>query len=187
MPITIVEDVFSPKQIEHIYKAVAESEKTIDTELGRVKVDSMMHGISELAGVKLRSIVRDVTDLPLSIGGATYVEYNLKYGKPDLPPHFDGDNSDLIINIQLESNTQWDIGLNQETYTLKDNSALIFNPNKEIHWRVHKTFRDGDYVRMLFVRLVNLKDTSDYSHLNLYQGDKVFRDSIKFRNSLGVF
>ena len=105
------------------------------------------------------------------------------YGKPNLPPHLDADTNDLILNIQIESNTDWAIGLNLKAYDIKDNSALVFNPNKEIHWRAHKEFKDGEYVRMLFIRLFNPDSPSDYSHLDLLQDDEMFTDAIAFRDS----
>ena len=112
------------------------------------------------------------------------VEYNSIYGKPNLRTHVDGDTNDLIINIQLDSNTVWDMGLNQKTYTLSDNSALVFNANKEIHWRVHKEFKEGEYVKMLFVRFCNPENMSDYSYLPHHPDDEMFKEAREFRDSL---
>jgi hypothetical protein len=86
--------------------------------------------------------------------------------------------------MQLEANTSWDLGLNTTTYTLEDNSALVFNANTEIHWRVKKDFKPGEYVRMMFVRFYNEENPSDYSHLNLTQTHDIFKDARELRDSL---
>lgn len=187
MSITIVKDILSQEEIERIHQTVSVGEPYFDKKLGRLQINDASNSLSEKTVYKLTNIVKDIIDLPLQVKGTSYVEYNSLYGKPNLPPHLDADSSDLIINIQIESNTHWDIGLNFETYRLEDNSALIFNPNEEIHWRVHKEFKDGEYVKMLFVRLINSKNRSDYSHFDLRQNDEMFKDTVQFRDSLGVF
>ena len=183
MSITIVSDIFSQEEIDFLYQTIKSKEVVCNDELGRLQVNDVRDGLGIKTVDKLNDIVKAITDLPLQIGSATYVEYNSLYGKPNLPPHLDADTNDLIINIQIESNTSWDIGLNLKTYQIKDNCALIFNPNKEIHWRTHKEFKDGEYVRMLFIRLFNPDSTSDYSHLDLKQDDEMFTDAIAFRDS----
>jgi hypothetical protein len=180
----IVNNIFSQDEIDRLYMSVGNSESLIDYKLGRIQVSYLKDGLDSKTVSKLYKIVKDFTDSCLEIGNIVYVEYNPLYGKPNLPPHVDGDSTDLILNIQLASNTQWDLGLNLQTYSLKDNCALVFNPNKEIHWRVHKEFNDGEYVRMLFVRFANPNDFSDYSHLPHHPDDEMFVDIRAFRDSL---
>ena len=184
MPIAIVNNIFSQEEIERIYGSVASGEKIIDKNLGRIITDYLKDGLTTNTIDKLNNIVKGITDTYLEVGSVSYVEYNLLYGNPTLPPHLDGDSTDLIINVQIESNTQWDLGLNLQTYSLKDNCALIFNPNENIHWRVHKKFNDGEYVRMLFVRFVNSNNFSDYSYLPNHPDDEMFKDVRAFRDSL---
>ena len=184
MSISIVNDIFSQDEIDYIYNSVEISESVIDDKLGRLQVNYLKDGFSKKTMDKLYNIVKDITDDYLEIGNIAYVEYSSAYGRPTLPPHWDVDSTDLILNIQLGSNTQWDLGLNLQTYTLRDNCALVFNPNKEIHWRVHKQFNDGEYVRMLFVRFSNPNDFSDYSHLPDHPDDEMFKPVRAFRDSL---
>ena len=183
MSISIANDIFSQKQIDRIRRFVSNITPQLNDELGRLVFGDIRPALSDQTCIKLYKIVKNVTDLPLSIGSAIYVEYSPLYGKPNLPPHFDADTNDLILNIQLEANTDWLLGLNLETYLLKDNSALIFNGNKEIHWRVHKEFKEGEYVKMLFVRLLNQESPSDYSHLDVLQDHEMFKEVRKFRDS----
>lgn len=116
-------------------------------------------------------------------------EYSLNYrGEPNLPPHFDGDFNDIIIDYQLASSsdleTQWPLGVNLETYPLQDNQALIFNPNANIHWRPIRAFKEGEYVRMFFFRFYNPANPSDYSHLPNHPQDRVFDGVTAYRNYL---
>ena len=179
MSITRINNIFSKKEIDHIKKIISESPTIIDNELGRIQVRDLESLLLPETIEKLKEIGK-----PLEMGSAMSVEYSLLYGNPELNPHFDGDTNDLIVSIQLESNTVWDIGLNLETYKLEDNCALIFNANKEIHWRVLKHFKEGEYVRMMFVRFLNPENLSDYSHLAI-PNNPMLDETYRFRDSLG--
>jgi hypothetical protein len=180
MPITIVNNIFSPDEIDSIYESVSNAESVVDSELGRLKVT--IEDLSENIIDKLESIVQRITNTNLQMGGVVYVEYNNLYGIPNLPPHVDADSTDILINIQLESNTSWNIGLNLEVYDINDNCGLLFNPNEEIHWRVHKDFVDREYVKMLFVRFYNASNFSDYSHLPTNPDHDMFKDAREYRD-----
>jgi hypothetical protein len=190
MSISIVKNIFSTEDLNFIKNAIDKNEQNnvniVDPILGRKFLGILKDFSTKEITRKLYKVVEQATDLPLSMANAYCFEYSGKYGKPNLPPHFDCDGNDLIINMQIESNTQWDLGLNLELYTLEDNSALVFNPNTEIHWRVHKEFNEGEYVRMLFVRFCNLTTKSDYSHLPNSPDHSVFKEVKEFRDSLAL-
>jgi hypothetical protein len=147
--------------------------------MGNIKPDIPMHIID-----KLYKIAEKVISKPLSMSHAMFVEYNKKYGQPNLLPHLDRDTNDLIINLQLSANTKWDLGLNKELYCLEDNSAVVFNGNTEIHWRPHKEFKDGEYVKMIFVRFCTPYKLTDYSHLPSQPSDKFFKKVNAVRENL---
>lgn len=178
-----INDIFSKDEIDFLYKTIETKETFSNGELGRLQVNEIGTGLSVKTFDRLNDIAKGITDLPLEISSVTYVEYSNLYGKPNLYPHLDRDKSDLILNIQLESNTSWDIGINLQTYEIEDNSALVFNPNKDIHWRTHKEFKDGEYVRMLFVRFWNSENVSDYSDLPEYATDEMQNKIVAFRDS----
>jgi hypothetical protein len=183
MSIARIDNIFSQEEIDHIESVIAERDANLHTRLGRLKFFNIEGYLLPEIINKLNDIAKDNSDLPLKMTHAMSVEYSLLYGNPNLPPHFDGDTNDLIINIQLKSNTVWDIGLNLQTYTLSDNSALVFNANKEIHWRVHKEFKDGEYVKMMFVRFFNSENRSDYSYLPGDPNNEIFKEAREFRDS----
>jgi hypothetical protein len=184
MSIARIDNIFSQEEIDQINDIIANSPSNVHEELGRKQFHSLASGLSPELRAKLTDIAREVSGLPLDLSHAIAVEYNPLYGEPNLRTHVDGDMNDLIINIQLDSNTVWDMGLNLQTYTLNDNSALVFNANKEIHWRVHKEFKDGEYVKMVFVRFCNPENMSDYSHLPMNPDDEMFKEAREFRDSL---
>lgn len=182
MNIHKINDVFSPDELARIREIIdAAVMSNVDNELGRLQVYFDLP--NELRD-RVAQIAKDLGYDGLELSSASHVEYNNLYGNPNLPPHFDGDTIDLIIDFQLDGNTSWDIGLNCEAYPLEDNSALVFNPNENIHWRPIKDFKDGEYLRMIFFRLCNLNQRSDYSHMRYTQGDPIFDEVKAFRNSL---
>jgi hypothetical protein len=187
MSITRIDNLLSKEEIDHIDSIRLSQEPYLHEELGRIQFNEIKESLSPETIEKLTKIARYISDLPLLMSNAMIVEYNSLYGSPNLRTHVDRDTNELIINMQLESNTVWPIGLNLETYTLDDNSALIFNANKETHWRVHKEFKEGEYVRMVFIRFYNPEKISDYSHISDHPDDEIFKEAREFRDSLGVF
>lgn len=165
MSIIKIENLFTQEELDVINEMIPTYKTSLDERLGRVRIGDINQCFSGDTMFRLEKIAKELTGLPLSIDHAMYVEYNNKYGEPNLPPHFDGDRCDLIINFQLDANTLWGIGLNTTVYNLENNSAVIFNGNTEIHWRPHKKFKEGEYVKMIFIRFSNSEKLSDYTHL----------------------
>jgi hypothetical protein len=184
MGIFKIDNILTSEELKLIKVAVLENKIEPDQTLGRKYMGGIHHAFTKEMEDKMYAIAKKANKTPLLMSHAVVVEYSSEYGKPNLPPHFDGDTNDLIINMQLESNTSWDLGLNLETYTLEDNSALVFNANTEIHWRVKKDFKPGEYVRMMFVRFYNPENLSDYSHVAYQPSDDIFKDVREFRDSL---
>jgi hypothetical protein len=184
MGINRIDNVFSWDELKLISDVIPTYENETDGDLGRICIGDIKNSLSQQMQDKLYKIVDGITDAPLVMDHALYVEYNAKYGQPNLPPHFDGDTNDLIINIQLSANTRWDLGLNLETHNLEDNSAMVFNGNTEVHWRPHNEFQDGEYVKMLFVRFYNARNRSNYNYLPMNQNDEVFKEVREYRDSL---
>jgi hypothetical protein len=150
-------------------------------ELGRLQISDIQRDVPESIKKQISDWAKSFTDASISLKHIMYVEYNCKYGEPNLPPHFDRDDGDLIINYQLDSNTSWEIGVGLKKYNLKDNSAIAFNGNTNIHWRTHKYFKDEEYVKMIFFRFHNPLNPSNYNHTPENQNDEAFQEVIKIR------
>jgi hypothetical protein len=177
-----INNLFTEKELEDIKIIINNSEYSKnDSVLGRLQIE---FDLPKYIKIKLQDLIYSITNTKLSLGHTLYVEYSNKYGQPNLPPHFDGSQSDMMIDFQLEANTSWDLGINTTTYSIENNSAIIFNPNEYIHWRPHKKFNDQEYIKMIFIRFDNLKNLSDYSHLRYRQDNPVFEEAHKFRDSL---
>lgn len=158
----------------------------IDHRLGRLQFGLLnnFHDVLENIFLKINDFVNIIFTKNYIFSHAMVVEYNNKYGTPNLPPHYDADSHHMIVNYQLSSNTSWSIGLNTNHFRLEDNSAIAFNGNENIHWRPHKVFKDNEYVTMIFFRFIDKSNNSNYSHLNYWPDDKIFNEINHYRNSL---
>ena len=184
--------MFTESELLHLDKEIKKIQQLpfskqhpdISKDLGRIHARIPIKNIGDAVAYKLSEVANSIDNQSYNLVNALHVDYRKKYGNPNLPPHFDGDNSDLIINFQLSSNTSWDLGLGLRTFQIEDNSALIFNGNHHIHWRPHKTFSDDEYVKMIFFRFQNIDYQKDYSYLNKTQNHEIFKEVINFRNNL---
>lgn len=128
---------------------------------------------------KITKVVVDNADnsfADLVFNFVIYAEYSLKSGgKPKLEPHFDiSEGSTLILDYQLESNVSWDLIVESESFTLKDNDGILFDPLSNIHYRPVQSFKDDEFVRMLFFRFGSSKPVAerkseDIDRLNITQ------------------
>jgi hypothetical protein len=185
MNIFKLNDIFSKEEIEK-FNEIINSHKDIDINpdkaLGRTLL--LYFDLPQDTKEKITKICSDLLGIDLTFTHVGYAEYNNLYGNPNLPPHFDGDNNILVVDYQLESNTSWNLGVDLQSYDLQDNSALIFNANEHIHWRPHKIFKDGEYIKMLFFRFYDAKNKSDYSHKNYMPTDDIFKEVRELRDSI---
>ena len=83
-----------------------------------------------------------------------YTEYNKDLGSnPSLSIHTDfGNESDLLIDYQLDSNTLWAIGVEEDVWELNNNDSLILNQRSYLHYRPIKDFNDKEFVKMIFFK-----------------------------------
>lgn len=181
MSINKVNELFSSQELEILQRLIESDTPTDDETLGRVR---LTFNIPNDIYHRLSKMVSEMYDRNLVISRVLFVEYSNQHGQPNLPPHMDGDNTDVVIDYQLSANTRWDLGVDMKTYELEDNSALFFNPNTTVHWRPHKVFKDGEYVKMIFFRLCDPENPSDYSHMNYDPGHEIFKEIREYRDSL---
>jgi hypothetical protein len=185
MNVYTINNVFLQQEIKRIKKDLDSSTHMPDPALGRdrVEFDKMTDEFRKQLVDKVSDIVLNLTNQELVCDGFYAVRYSNKHGKPNLPPHFDGDKSDFVFSFQLPSNSSWGFGLGLKVHELENNSAILFNPNKNIHWRPHKRFRDVEYLDMIFFRFISVP-ANDYSHVSRSEYDPVFKDVRDYRDSL---
>lgn len=104
------------------------------------------------------------------------VRYSKDHGTPQLPPHFDApSNLCFIIDYQIESNLTWPICVDGEVFPLEDNSCLVFDSIRTIHWRVPQTFNDGEYVYMAFYHYAEESINLPAPEAQAYKLEKYFK------------
>lgn len=201
MNITKINNFFSDSELKDINRLISETvdfnATYNDYETDPSGIENTIHkGLSRLQATidipneinsRLTKMCSDLLGFQVQSNGILYVRYSNLYGNPNLPPHFDGDTNNLVVDYQLDSNTSWDLGVDLKTYPLENNSALLFNANEHIHWRPHKSFNDGEYIDMIFFRFFNLNNRSNYEHLRYSIHDDIFKKVREFRDSLTPF
>lgn len=155
---------------------------SIHIELGRLQFGNLQ--LTKEIADKITAIASDILGFNAELDHSLYSEYSSEYGFPNLPPHLDADNNDLVIDYQLDANTEWGLAAGLDIYSLENNSALAMNANQHIHWRPHKTFEDKEYVKMIFFRFYNPKNRSDYSVLKNYNSGEIFENIRKYRDTI---
>jgi hypothetical protein len=180
----IIKNLLTPDEIDAIQDAVANCPVADKQEIyGRYLYHQIMWKKENSIHKNVEKKIVELTGKPYWLYGFVVCDYTAEAGKPNLPPHFDGDNTDLIMTYQLSSNRTWGVGVDLNVYDLEDNDGVIFHPNESIHWRPHAKFEDGEFVRVVFFRF-RLPVESDYSHLRFSQDDPIFDEVRAFRDSL---
>lgn len=185
----IIYNVFSKKEIEDINLAISlkKDETQIQTFLGRTRLDYEGNDIYKLPKSildKANLLMKEFSDYnkrKYVFKYFTLVEYNNEYGMPQLGPHKDTCAFTGTILCQLESNVSWDLYVEGIPYTLIDNSALLVNARDQDHWRLHKTFNDGDYIKMVFLHYLDLND----QEMNYSDADQLHEVNMRWAHITG--
>lgn len=152
----ILDNVLSDDQIDKIYKIVdsAKDEQTMVKKFAGHKLWYVTFG-NEIEN-KITKMVQDkISESVVLDKDYSFARYSKKFGYvPKLFPHFDSRESQTIVcDIQLKSNTDWGIVVENKPYYLKFNQALVFSGTQQMHWREEKELSDSDEVDMIFCHL----------------------------------
>jgi hypothetical protein len=182
----IINNVLSQSEIDGIQEAIAHCPNIEEqSRYGRYMFhDIVIKEDNTFKSTLMHHVVKATGRDDWKMNGAVCAEYTAKAGDPNLPPHFDGDHTDLIMTYQLSSNKTWGVGVDLNVYDLEDNSAILFHPNESIHWRPHAKFEDGEYVRVMFVRFVIPGENSDFRHKSYDLLHPIFDEVNAYRDSL---
>jgi hypothetical protein len=157
--IQIIKDIINKRVSELPHVDVDASEPTASREhvriirsgLGRLTLDHVP--LPERITAKILAIANDISEIPgpfTEFSAITYGEYSGKYGVPELNPHKDNGECGLILDYQLDSNTDWHFGADKSAYLLKDNELISMYPVHQYHWRPRRSFTEDEYVRVIF-------------------------------------
>lgn len=73
--------------------------------------------------------------------------------EPKLYPHYDHhvtDGQRLTMSIQIDSNIDWDIVVENKNYKCNKNEGIVFSGTQQIHWREKYNFKKLDYSASVF-------------------------------------
>lgn len=190
----VIKDILSREDIneikhhymrfEHYYQAVGYA--------GQRKWGLNYKSISD----KLQNIVSkslneqvETTELELCI-------YTPDFGyKPKLYPHYDHhvtDGQRVTMSIQIDSNIDWDIIVENKKYKCNKNEGLVFSGTQQIHWRDNIEFKKGDYSVSIFAHFKyknnkphspNQKQIMDYWEGRYQEESGIPLDPIPLENS----
>jgi hypothetical protein len=151
----VVDNIFTTNEINQIYKHVGE---TPEDKRMYVKDFSHLAYLSWLPDnivKKVTEIARAETGLDLELRELSFARYS-KFGsedvEPKLFPHLDETFKEprITFDIQVESTIDWPIVVEGNSFTLKDNQAIIFSGTHQVHWREKVKFDMSDHTDMIF-------------------------------------
>jgi hypothetical protein len=159
---TIIYDFFNNLEVNKLKNEIESNMDKIQVQnfLGRTRLDFQGEDVHLLPKYIIEKVKSLTTNLNKNyeLRYISFVEYNNKYGIPNLGPHKDGAPFTFSLLYQMESNTEWDLYVEGKTFSLIDNSGLIMNVRDQDHWRNKKIFKDGEFIKMVFFHFLNLED-----------------------------
>ena len=153
----VVKELFNEDQIKYL-KDLQDSnsqDSFIESYNGRISKGISVDYLREDIIERIYSVVQDSSGEKFIATDWGFAKYENKYGKPTLHPHIDGNKTELLIDYQLDSNTEWPIRIGEESYILENNDAAIFSSSSVPHWRPKKDFDDKEFVNMIFFHFVS--------------------------------
>jgi hypothetical protein len=132
-------------------------EESITKIIQNLKLGKISISLNDLITEDIRNTLEDLSQkngFPAILHNATYTEYSLRYGIPELESHKDKLKNFWLVDYQLESNTNWEIYVEDQSFYLGDNDALAFYPHLLEHGRPEKAFKDGEYLGMIFFSMI---------------------------------
>lgn len=155
-------NIFTDDQIKEIYDIVNNT-RIEDTHLQEWAGHRAWHvnfskDIENAITRSAQSILGDHIKLD---GDYSFARYTPEYGfECKLFPHYDTrDTQRITFDIQLNADEPWGIVVENETYYLNNNEALIFAGTQQIHWREKKKLQPNTKVDMIFCHLQYVAST----------------------------
>ena len=68
-----------------------------------------------------------------------------------------------MFDYQIEANKKWDVVVNGNSIGLNDNDAVIFEGEKDAHWRKPTRFNSNEYVSMINFNAVSSDHWSNFT------------------------
>ncbi len=163
-----ISNIFSPSEIEDIYKARFEdainkkmhdggSYTFADPSCGYI---TSVYPLPEHIRKRLLEKVQNIALFVAKEDGIHCPRYTLESGSnPQLKPHYDVGlkTAALTLSVQLKHTKPWKLFVNDDGFDLEFNEAVIFSGTHQIHWRPDIEFSKDDYYDILVCQYVPLE------------------------------
>lgn len=153
----IVDNIFDKDDYDLIYRIVNETpedktklqkwagHRAWHVGLGQKIEDKINAAVSRTDALKDLHLVRDYS----------FARYTPEYGyEVKLFPHCDlRETQRVTFDIQLNADEPWGIVVEDKTYWLENNQALVFAGTQQAHWREQKRVQPSSVIDMIFCHL----------------------------------
>ena len=152
----IVDDIFDEKDIAYIYDIVNNTpedktklQKWAGHRAWHVKLPEIEDKINK--AIEKTSLAGKVR----LVGDYSFARYDPAYGyECKLFPHSDlRDEQRITFDIQVHADQEWGLVVEDKSYFLKDNQALVFAGTQQTHWREITKILPGNKIDMIFCHL----------------------------------
>ena len=151
----IIDDVFSDDQIKEIILLMNNHPKNkirVQPWGGQALFDQL--NVSPDIYASLLKAANKNFNEKLEIVFVSFARYSYEYGyKLKLFPHFDQDEFNeqtMILDVQIKSNSDWDLIIEGAKISLKDNQGVLFSATEQLHWREMKELSRDSEINMVF-------------------------------------
>lgn len=162
----IIEDVFTLSQVSILKGLINSSMRTVDVKYGRYisSIKTFNSATHEDRDIIIPDDIHErLYELAADNFSKTAKQSYIKAAKysgflnpsPSLPAHLDDNACSYTIDYQLSSNVDWSLYVNGEEVSLKDNCAVVYDGENELHWRGNfPSSNPMSFVHMIFFHFV---------------------------------
>ena len=159
----IINDIFTDSDIEYLYSVInslPQKNQEIVEELGLVvfhNFEKFENSFIEHAVSKIQPFFQEKL-IPCEMYFSKYTNETNYFSK--LPPHYDHkEERRITLDVQINSNIDWPLLVEEQEFTLKNNDGLVFSGTDQLHWRKNIKLKNNDFVDMfLFQFKVDIID-----------------------------
>jgi hypothetical protein len=190
----IYKDIFTKEELDSIY-SVIDINQTKNTEIVDLySQKAWFVNLPDSIKNKVSTLANKIYGNNVKLEEICFARYSKEYGKfPVLTPHYDNTfkESRVTLDVQLKSNIDWPIIIQDKSFTLKDNQAITFSGTNQIHWREYQEFNDSDFIEMLFChfsledkKLITLEDKEEIERNMVFHSNRFSMNLIQIINDL---
>jgi hypothetical protein len=180
----IIENFFSKTEIDYLKDFIKEKETLklykLRPDTGRLAIN--LGSIKPEIIAKVQGVIQNIYGKDYKIKDAGFNRYKLEYGFPNLMPHLDDKNAQVVFDYQIESNKKWNLLIEGKPIVLNDNDAVVFEGQKDVHWRDPVYFKSNEYLSMLNFNAVDKDHWSNFTNIDPTTPEEKLKNFTKIKN-----